>query len=125
MSSDAIREELSGDATDQSKNGQVFNVFHQRIGETLAQDRDVVADSTTLDRRSRDELRSIADTFDAEIHLVLFTNNDQAAIRNAQRDRVVPSDVMTRMLDKYERTLSDLIRESIYYNSITEIGSLS
>jgi len=124
VSSDAIREELAGDATDQSKNGQVFNVFHQRIGEQLAQDNDVVADSTALDKFARDNLFSIAQTFGSEVHLIVFANIPQAAYRNLERERVVPENVMLRMLDKYEDFEYDLYRgENTRYTSITEIVS--
>lgn len=125
VSSDAIREELTGDATDQSVNKQVFNLFHQRIGEQLAQQNDVIADSTALDARSRAELVSIAATFDADVYLVVFSNLAQAARRNATRDRVVPDDVMIRMIDKYERFLRDLPEESDSYAGVTTVKALS
>lgn len=125
VSSDAIREELSGDATDQTKNGQVFNVFHQRIGEGLAQDLDVVADSTALDRFARENILAVAAIFKCEIHLIVFSNVEQAAVRNAARERVVPQDVMIKMLGKFEKFKSDLPAESRLYTSVTEIRSLS
>lgn len=120
VSSDAIREEM-GDVYDQTRNQRVFNTFHQRIAEKLAQGSDVIADSTALDEQARANLVSLAQVFKAEAHLVLFANIGQAVVRNRQRERVVPDNAMARMLDKFERTLLSLPKESQAYSSVTVI----
>lgn len=44
ISSDAIREEICGSVEDQSKNGEVFRIFHERIRRNLEDKKDVIAD---------------------------------------------------------------------------------
>lgn len=44
VSSDAIREELTGNENDQSKNEDVFKIFHKRIREYLIKEINVIAD---------------------------------------------------------------------------------
>lgn len=122
VSSDAIRAELS-EETDQTRNGEVFEIFFKRIGYALKAGRNVVADSTALDSRARMELRLCAAINGNPTHLIYFSNCDQAIVRNQNRDRVVPAHVMIRMLDKYERFRRDLADESKWYDSITEIRS--
>lgn len=122
ISTDKIRSEL-GDVNDQTRNGEVFQLFHSRISQVLDMGGDVVADSTALDAQSRTDLRKIADACGAQKHLVYFSNCDQAIRRNFQRHRQVPDDVMVRMLDKYERFMRNLPFEQGMYNSITEIRS--
>lgn len=122
VSSDAIRAEF-GDVTDQTRNQSVFDEFHKRIADHLFNGRDVVADSTALDMRARVQLCDIARKYKAPVDLVYFTNCAEAANRNRRRERVVPEDVMQRMLDKYERFRLMLSQEAHRYHSITEIGS--
>lgn len=125
ISTDAIRERM-GDINDQSRNGEVFKRFHMGIRVHLAHDADVVADATNLDARARRELVAIAKEEGAKVHLVYFSNCDQAVIRNAARqERIVPHDVMTRMLDKYELFKIVLPSEALEYTTITEIRSFS
>lgn len=122
-SSDAIRKELTGDENRQDVNEEVFNLFHSRIAESLAHGFDTVADSTALDIRARHKLMEVADGHD--VHMVLFRNNAEALHRNRERERVVPENVMGRMLDKYEKTLLSLRDgERLLYDSITEISGV-
>ncbi len=132
VSSDAIREELTGDPTDQTRNGEVFDTFHARIRENLRTGHwpagaDVIADSTALDAFARKNLVDLAREANVDVHLVVFRNLAQAAYRNERRDRIVPKDVMRRMVAKYERALQDIEDESLLfaYNSVTEIRSLN
>jgi protein phosphatase len=124
VSSDAIREELSGDATDQSINKEVFEIFHGRIRMGLMYDKDVVADSTALDGFAREKLVELARLWNAEPHLIVFSDEHEALERNRKRDRVVPEEAMKKMLHKYTVFRLYLDRESDQYESITQIRSL-
>lgn len=53
VSSDRIREELLGDPSDQSKNNEVFEVFHSLIKRRLDLGLDTVADATSIRRKDR------------------------------------------------------------------------
>ena len=48
VSSDAIREELTGEIEDQSRNNEVFEIFHQRIRKNLEEGKNAIADATNL-----------------------------------------------------------------------------
>ena len=48
VSSDAIREELTGNYEDQEHNEEVFKIFHDRIRKNLENKKNVIADATNL-----------------------------------------------------------------------------
>lgn len=121
VSSDIIRASLS-DVNDQSRNGEVFNIFHETLDAHLKADMHVMADATNLDRGSRAELRRIAERNNVRTHLILFRNVEQAIQRNSERERVVPADVMLRMIDKYERAIQDIDQE--HYDFVTEVTAV-
>lgn len=127
ISSDAIRAELSN-INDQSRNSEVFEIFHSRIHDALCDGLSVIADSTALDQRSRRNLVDIASAVGVDgVHLIYFSNCDQAIRRNLVRERRVPDDVMTRMLNKYEKFRLDLPHEQQigWYSMVTEIRRTS
>jgi predicted kinase len=120
VSTDAIRATL-GDVNDQSKNDEVFEKFHRRLHMVLVSDQSVVADATNLRDFARERLRDIALANNAETHLIVFQNPLQALMRNRQRERTVPEDVMYRMVDQFERALVDISQE--IYTTVTKIRS--
>ena len=103
-SSDSIREELFGNANDQSKNTEVFEILHKRIKDDLRAGKNVVYDATNLNRKRRihmlqNELRDIP----CEKVCVLFaTPYEMCLARNFARDRQVPDGVMARMYKSFE-----------------------
>ena len=115
----AIRLWLTKDESNQDRNGDVFKHFHENIGLWLRAGHNVYADATNLTGRS--DLRKIAEAENAQTHLILFKNIRQALSRNAQRERVVPEEVMLHMLEKYERALMDINHES--YDFVTEVSA--
>jgi predicted kinase len=137
-STDQIRS-LWGDVNDQSNNDEVFRRFHQAIYDDLSDGFRVFADATNLTNKARTTLRALAAQATDEraiiyrglpekeikvrVHLVIFTNPDQAVLRNSRRERVVPNDVMMRMLENYERFRLDLVQERHLYDTVTEIRS--
>lgn len=123
VSTDAIREQM-GDVSDQSRNDEVFRLYHEKIQDRLTKGYSVVADATNLTYRARLALYARAQIADASVHLILFRNLSEAVARNKARERTVPGEAMIRMLDNFERTLRDLPAEREYYKSITEIASL-
>lgn len=57
ISSDSIRGEIcEGGVIDQSKNEEVFKIFHQRIKDNLKAGKSVIADATNINMRSRRSL---------------------------------------------------------------------
>lgn len=125
VSTDAIRERIAGDANDQSRNGDVFTEYYDSIQANLMACRpyeSVFADATNLEASSRAMLRTIAGVARARTHLILFRNPAQAITRNAQRERVVPDDVMLKMIEKYERAVVEIASES--YDYVTEVSAV-
>ena len=53
VSSDAIREELTGNYEDQEHNEEVFKIFYDRIRKNLENKKNVIADATNLTMKSR------------------------------------------------------------------------
>ena len=53
VSSDAIRKEKCGTVADQSKNEEVFKIFHKRIRKYLSKGQSVIADATNITMKSR------------------------------------------------------------------------
>ncbi len=98
---DAIRKELTGNASDQSRNGEVFRLAHQRTEALLMKGTDVIVDATSLDRKTRAEWVSIARRCGAEARAVVVdTPIDVAKKRNVSRDRVVPLDVIDKQASR-------------------------
>lgn len=70
ISSDAIREEICGSVEDQSKNGEVFRIFHERIRRNLENKKDVIADATNITMKSRRAILNRVNGLD--VHLLFW-----------------------------------------------------
>lgn len=104
---DCIREELCGDAADQSRNAQVFAEVGQRLDAVLAADQDVILDATNVDPARRVEQVERAARFGAElVAWRLSTSYEESSARNLQRTRQVPPQAMQRMQDLFDRHCS-------------------
>ena len=91
VSSDAIREELTGNENDQSKNEDVFKIFHKRIREYLIKGINVIADATNLTMKSRRAI--LMNTLGLKVNkicCVIVKRFEQCKIDNSNRLRVVP-----------------------------------
>lgn len=97
-SSDSIREELCGDANEQSINKKVFEVLHERVISDLKNGRDVIYDATNISKNRRVEfLSSIKDITCIKTCVFVNTPLSLCFERNSSRDRIVPKDVIERM----------------------------
>ena len=106
---DAIRLELTGNAGDQSRNREVFQLAHSRAEAKLLAGINVVVDATNLDRKTRAEWLAIARRCGAEARAVVVdTPVDVAKKRNLSRSRVVPLDVIDKQAGRlYPPTVSE------------------
>jgi predicted kinase len=112
LSADVIREELTGETADQSKDDQVFGLLKRRLARALKEGRTVVVDNTNTAASSRAALYRIADSFGATVELhVMQTPRDECLRRNAARDRKVPIEVINRQYAAFLRSLGTLARE--------------
>lgn len=109
ISSDSIREELLGDAGDQSQNELVFKTFYHRIKRALYSHHHVIVDATNISIKSR---KSVLKCFDAvseevrqiynKVAYVICTPVSLCKQQNANRTRVIPEYVINRQLSQFE-----------------------
>ncbi|MHC5034367.1 MAG: AAA family ATPase [Planctomycetota bacterium] len=97
ISSDQMREELTGDPADQSQNYLVFQRCMDRVRERLREGKEVTFDATNYSEDLRSMPVQAARWSAAEISSYLFdVPLDEALDRNRQRDRSVPESVVRR-----------------------------
>ena len=103
VETDAIREELTGDATDQSQNYRVFQVAKKRVSDLLAQGKNAIIDATSVSIRDRKDWIDIAKSNNAEVRAYFVdTPVDVSKDRNRKRARKVPDEVIDRQASKLE-----------------------
>lgn len=111
VSTDEIRERLTGNENDQTRNEDVFAAFHEEVRSALFLNQDVYADATNLHLFARDKLKACMRGID-QVHYIVFRNGLQALRRNRERERRVPDDVMMyKMLPAYEKMLMQIVQE--------------
>lgn len=106
VSSDAIREELTGNENDQSKNEDVFKIFHKRIREYLIKEINVIADATNLTMKSRRAI--LMNTLGLKVNkicCVIVKRFEQCKIDNSNRLRVVPEGVIKKAAKKLSNSV--------------------
>lgn len=96
---DDLRQELLGDATDQSRNKEVWEEAERRVAAALKSGMSVLCDSTFVEAWKRRDTITRARAAGAQRAVgVLFTTPLEVALaRNAARDRVVPNEVVSWM----------------------------
>ena len=103
VSSDSIREELTGKVEDQSKNEEVFKVFHKRIRETLENNTNVIADATNITMRSRRAIIENVKSIECrKIAYLIPKPFDQCKIDNLNRQHPVSDEVLDKQIRKFQ-----------------------
>lgn len=78
LSLDAIRKEILGDVSDQSKNKEIYKIFLERFEDLIKNtDDDIYIDNTNLDEKSIFNLLDICEKYQEEIYLIptFFTDS--------------------------------------------------
>ena len=88
VSSDAIREELCGTVEDQSKNLEVFKLFHERIRRNLEKKKNVIADATTLTMKSRRAILMTVNGLDIVKRCYIFQNHMNIVWRTISTENI-------------------------------------
>ena len=105
-SSDAIREELLGDVSDQSQQGLVFQTLHDRVLNGLQGGLDVVYDATNISYKRRREFLQRVKALNIPnlktVCVFMAPPYARCVERNANRDRTVPESVIDRMYHKFD-----------------------
>ena len=122
ISPDDLRKRLSGDASDQSRNTEVFGMAHARLKWLLLHGHNAVWDATNITADARKQIRMICKEYKATTQLVIMgTPYEVCCERNAARERVVPIHAMERMEDQFAEALGDL--DPAAYNEVTYVGT--
>ena len=97
-SSDALRQELYGDASQQGDNSKLFEELHRRIKDDLKAGHDVIYDATNIKSKERVSfLNSLSNIRCKKACIVIATEYDACIRNNHQRMREVPDEVIRRM----------------------------
>ena len=102
-SSDAIREELSGDVNNQDINKQVFATLHKRVKADLAKGRGVVYDATNISwKRRKAFLQELNGIRCLKKCILMATPFEVCVQRNKDRERTVPYFAIDRMYRNFD-----------------------
>jgi len=107
LNADSIREELCGDASDQSKNREVFEILYKRLNHFCELGvEQIVVDNTSLTEQDRGKIIYYIDNqpnFTYNIVLISIKPNlEQALLWNSKRDRKVPDYVIEKQFNRFE-----------------------
>lgn len=126
VSPDLIREELTGDISNQSKNKEVFKLAFERVDEYLNKGQNVFFDATNVNKGQRKNFTDKYKDTDVEvIYVILPANIDLSwkRIRKDIRDNKNRSDVpyfaLVRQKEQYDKSLElgfndENVQEVIY-----------
>ena len=102
-SSDAIREELTGDVNAQDKNTDVFAVLHKRVKDDLSNRISCVYDATNMSMKRRKTFLNEIKKYNCRKKCVLFIMPVEVCKeRNNTRERKVPDNVFDKMLKQFD-----------------------
>ncbi len=104
VSPDLMREELTGDMSDQSKNGFIFGtLLFIRLNGASARNENVVLDATNTTRKARKTIIEHAKGLGYRIEAHVFrVPIEVCKARNAARARQVPLDVIERQFAQWQ-----------------------
>ena len=103
VSSDAIREELTGNYENQEHNEEVFKIFHDRIRKNLENKNNVVADATNLKMKSRRAILMKVNGLDInKTCLIIPKPFEQCKEDNLHRKHPVPDDVLDKQIRRFQ-----------------------
>ena len=103
VSSDSIRKEICGNVSDQSKNEEVFKLFHKRIRKYLHEKRNVIADATNITMKSRRAIINNVKKMDIEIIAYIVPKKIEDCIKdNAKREYPIPEEVIYKQMKRFQ-----------------------
>ena len=126
VSPDLIREELTGDISNQSKNKEVFKLAFERVDECLNKGLDVFFDATNVNKSQRKSFTDKYKDTDVEVIFVILPANIdlsweriRADIKDKKNRSDVPYFALVRQKEMYDNTLKsgfndENVQEVIY-----------
>ncbi len=114
LSSDEIREELFGSASEQKNPSLVFNTMAKRTYEALGKKKSVIYDATNLNSKRRRGFLSTLGKYSCKKEcLIMATPYEECLKRNEGRDREVPFYAMERMYKSFQMPYMSEGRDAI------------
>lgn len=101
VSSDKIREELFGNASETAKSSVVFGEMLRRSVRTLKKGCSVIYDATNIRSSERKSLLKKFDQYYKECYFIKVPL-DEALKRNLSRSRQVPEEVIVKMFERLQ-----------------------
>lgn len=101
-SSDALRDELLGDITEQDQNNMIFRVLHERVLSDLAKGKGVVYDATNLTYKKRKAFLNTIKCECKKTAVIAASSFTLCINQNKSRDRVVPVGVILNMKKNFQ-----------------------
>ena len=103
VSSDNIREEITGDYEDQKHNEEVFKVFHDRIRKNLENKKNVIVDATNLTIKSRRAILSKVNGLNInKICVIIPKPFEKCKEDNLHREHPVPEEVLDKQIRRFQ-----------------------
>ena len=103
VSSDAIREELTGNYEDQEHNEEVFKIFHNRIRKNLENKKNVIADATNITMKSRRAIMmKVYGLNIRKLCVIIPKPFEQCKEDNLHREHPVPDFVLDKQIRKFQ-----------------------
>jgi protein phosphatase len=131
ISSDTLRERLSGDAADQTVSGTAFALLHRIVRRRLAAGRRTVVDATNLRPHHRRPLLQMARAVSVPVAAIaLDLPRDIVLARDAARRRVVGSATIDRQLAWLRETIDrdalvgEGVGSTVILRSASDVDSL-
>lgn len=102
VSSDNIRKELYGDENIQGDNNKVFRILEDRIIKGLKANKNMIYDATNISYKKRMAFLQRIKKLEVEkIAVMVATAYEDCLVRNSQRERQVPEEVIKRMYQSF------------------------
>lgn len=100
---DNIREEMTGDASNQTMNDEVFKEMCKRIRKELSKKNSVIVDNTSVSSKDRKTYLKFFDGLFSESYLIFVdTDIETCKKRNSLRERVVPEYAIDKQFKRLE-----------------------
>ena len=112
LSSDSLRAVYGKSEEDQTVTPLVFGHIKRKVDEFLKDDKNVLVDATSVNRKERSDYINTAKKYGAKVVAIVFKMDRQGLIdrnkkRGEQGGRVVPDWVIDKMLIKFEEPSYD------------------
>lgn len=117
VSTDEIRKELTGDATNQDRNEEVFALADKRIEDAISKDISVIVDQTNVDTQYRrpfiQKMKAKFPSLDIRYKLFdakpeISKQRIKADVESGKDRSIVPDEIVDQQYALYQQTLKDI-----------------